>query len=95
MEENRIPETISYYAHEAEVMRHERDKKRLWIVLIVSLVVTAITNLGWVWYLNQYDFESTVTIDSKDGGNANYLGGNGDIVNGEDSRKTGESSQEQ
>lgn len=40
-------------------------------------------------YLSQYDyFSETVTVDSADGGNANYIGNDGDIYNGEgDSQK--------
>ena len=38
MEENR-PETISYFAHEAEVMRQEKYIKKLWIALLVAIFV--------------------------------------------------------
>ena len=94
MDNNNTPETISYYAHEAEVMRQEAGKKKLWIVLIIAIVLIFASNMAWLWVFNQYDYESTVTVDSKDGGNANYLGGNGDIVNGEDSREASTEAQE-
>jgi hypothetical protein len=39
--------------------------------------------LAW----NSYDYTSEeVIIDSQDGGNANYIGNDGDIINGEDNR---------
>lgn len=50
----------------------ERAIKRLWIALIVALAVIAITNIGWLIYIGQYDFES---VDySQDGQGVNIIG---------------------
>lgn len=48
------------------------------IILIVGLVVS---NGVWIWYINQFDFNSeTTTLDGN--GVNNYIGNNGDINNG-------------
>lgn len=60
--------------------------KKLWTVILTLIVLLFASNIVWIWYINQYDFSSeTITVeqDSTDGGNANYIGGNGDIANGE------------
>ena len=68
-----------------------RVNKRLFISLILVIILWFSTILGFVIYLNQYDFTSetvttqneTITVDSGDGGTANYIGNNGDITYGE------------
>lgn len=82
--------TVPYIVHEGEMARMERQLKRLWIVLIVAIALLAITNIAWLWYINQYDFESYgVELSTEGGGNANFIGSDGDIYNG-----TSESPQE-
>lgn len=59
--------------------------------MILVIILWFSTILGFVIYLNQYDFTSetvttqneTITVDSGDGGTANYIGNNGDITYGE------------
>ena len=43
-----------------------------------------LTNALWLIAWNSYDYvdEYTVDVDADDGGNANYIGNNGDIYNG-------------
>lgn len=60
--------------------------KKLWILILTLCVLLFASNVIWVWYINQYDFSSeTITVeqDGGDGGNANYIGGDGEIANGE------------
>ena len=60
--------------------------KKLWILILTLIILLFASNAIWIRYINQYDFSSeTVTVeqDSTDGGNANYIAGNGDIANGE------------
>lgn len=55
------------------------------IVVVVCLWVASLAGTigGFLWYLNQYDFISEeVSIDTVGGGNANYIGQDGDIYNG-------------
>ncbi len=57
--------------------------KKQWILIIVLIVLLAATNVYHIYQWSQYD---TITVDSNDGGNANYIGNDGDVNNyGEDS----------
>ena len=76
--------TNPYFAHESAMTRAERHIKRMWIALIVCIMLIFASNALWLWVWNSYDFYTEeVVIDSRDGGNANYIGQNGDIYNGE------------
>lgn len=82
MEQMQVP----YIVHEASVARMERTNKRLLIGLVIVVVLMFLTNLCWLWMWNQYDYvssEDTVTLETRDG-TANYIGNDGDIINGED-----------
>ena len=66
--------------------RNERNIKRLIIALIVSIAAIFASNAAWLYAWCQYDYsseETVIEIDSTDGGNANYIGNDGDIYNGE------------
>lgn len=70
------PENVPYIVHEAEMARQERHIKRLWIALIVAITACVIITGGFLWYLNQYDFESYDY--QQDGQGVNIIGdGNG------------------
>lgn len=69
---------IPYFAHEAEVMRQEKHMKRLWIALVISILCILISNLVWIWYINQYDF---VSYD-QDGEGVNIIGDSNEVENG-------------
>lgn len=58
------------------------QNKRLVIALFVVLGLWTLTIGGFIWYLYQYDF-TTYEIASDGGGNANYIGNDGDIYNGQ------------
>lgn len=78
---------IPFIVYEATMTRMERHIKRLWVALIVAIVLIFISNIAWLAYINQYDFES-YEISTDGGGNANYIGNDGDIYNGKsDSQK--------
>lgn len=81
-------ENIPRIVYEDTMARFERIIKRLIILLAVSLLLLFGSNLAWLHMWNQYDY-SDVTVDSNDGGNANYIGASGVINNGESgSQKT-------
>ena len=80
--EGATPENVPYIVYESERARSERHIKRMWIALIVLVAMIFATNAVWLWAWTRYDYE-TVTVDSADGGNANYIGNDGDIYNGE------------
>lgn len=79
--ENKVP----YAAYEGLQVRHERTVKRLIIAIIVTVILMFASNMAWLYAWQSYDYESeetAVIVDSKDGGNANYIGNDGDITNG-------------
>ena len=69
-------------AQTPKVARLERVIKRLWVLAIVLIVLLAASNAAWIWYESQYQtIETTITQENADG-YKNYIGNNGDIVNG-------------
>ena len=81
MEEHRDLLLAKYEHSEA---RLERIIKRLIVMVIFSIAALFLSNALWLYEWSQYDY-SGVTVDSSDGGNANYLeaGLSGTINNGE------------
>ena len=76
---------IPFAALEAALARQERQIKRMWIALIVSIALMFFTNMIWVGVFSSYDYSSEEIIveqDAQDGGNNNYIGNDGDINNG-------------
>ena len=76
-------EKIPYIVYESAQTRSERIIKRLILILIVVTAMLFVSNIIWIYEWTQYDYESgeEVTIDGGDGGNANYIGNNGEIRN--------------
>ena len=55
--------------------------RQFWIIIIL-IVGLIVSNGIWIWYINQFDFNSeTTTLDGN--GVNNYIGNNGDINNGD------------
>ena len=78
-------ENVPYIVHESSMARMERQIKRLWIALIASVCLLFASNAAWLFAWCQYDYsrdEIVVEQDAQDGGNANYIVNDGDIVNG-------------
>lgn len=76
-------EPVPYFVYEHTMARFERTIKRLIIVIIVSIIALFASNMAWLYEWNSYDY-ADITVDSQDGGNANYLqaGASGAINNG-------------
>lgn len=71
MEDKNIP----YIAFEAEMARHERTIRRLLKALVIAIALIFISNAVWLWFFNQFDFESNmVQLESREDGNASYMG---------------------
>ena len=84
---DKAPASVPYVVHESTVARMERIIKRQWIALIVAICMIVGCNALWLYAWMQYDYtseETVVDVNSADGGNANYIGNDGDIVNGKD-----------
>lgn len=85
MEDRHIP----YIAFESEMARHERTIKRLLVALIAVIIMLFASNVAWLWFFNQFDFQTeTVMFDTEDGGDNSYIGNDGVINNGEDGSST-------
>ena len=82
------PEAVPYIVHESAMARTERGAKRLWTVIILLIVLLVGTNGAWLWYESQFETVTTeITQENADGYN-NYIGNDGDIVNGETDSKS-------
>lgn len=66
----------------SEILSHLiTQNKRIFVVLVATLIMLLVSNLAWLYAFNQYDFQS-YELNSEDGGNANFIGNDGDITNG-------------
>ena len=81
------------------IAEHEKDQnrlmdiiKRLIAVIVILIVLLVGSNVGWLIYNSQFEVveetktETNITQDNESGYN-NYIGNNGDIVNGETDNK--------
>ena len=76
---------IPFAAHKSAMARAERHIKSLVWVIVLLIVLLVGTNAGWLIYQSQFktveETTTTITQDNSDGYN-NYIGNDGDIVNG-------------
>ena len=89
--ENMTKVTMSSADWQRNEQRHERREKRLVWVIVLLIVLLVGSNCAWLWYENQFEVveettETIITQDNADGYN-NYIGNDGDIVNGETDNK--------
>ena len=86
------PANVPYIVYESAMARSERHTRRLIVALVIAIVLIVASNMAWLWAWMQYDYtseETVVDVDSGENGNANYIGNNGDIINGpSDSNET-------
>ena len=82
---NSTPASVPYVVHEGAMARAERHTKALIWVIVLLIVLLVGSNGAWLWYENQLEVveetTTTITQDNADGYN-NYIGNDGDIVNG-------------
>lgn len=79
------------------IAQHEKDRGGLmsiikWLIIsnLIMLVLFIGSNLAWIIYENQFEDVTTteeIIVDAEDNGNANYIGQDGNIYNGEDKNK--------
>lgn len=62
--------TVPYIVYEGAMTRAERRERRLVKALITAIVAAVLIAVGFLLYLNQYDFESYV----QDGTGVNVMG---------------------
>lgn len=77
---------MSRYAFERMQAKEEKESNTKNKIIILLIILLVVTNGMWLWERNQYDYEDTyeVGLDTGEGGDANYIGNNGDISYGED-----------
>ena len=81
------PESVPYIVHEASMARMERQIKRLWIALIVSVCLLFAGNAAWLYCWIQYDYSSETEeyIYQQDGEGTNIIGDSNEVNNGAES----------
>ena len=79
-----VAENVPYIVHEASMARMERQIKRLLVVALILIFLLVGTNCAWLYYESQWEtVESWEITQENDCGYNNYIGNDGDIVNGE------------
>lgn len=77
MDGNRTPD-VPYIVHEGAMARADRDKKRLWIVILILIAALIACNVGWIAFESQ--FETICWEQDGDGLNNMNTGEQGDVV---------------
>ena len=84
VKETHAPESVPYIVHESEMALAERTAKRLWITILTLIFLLVGSNCLWLYYESQWGtVESWEITQENEGGYNNYIGNDGDIVNGE------------
>ena len=79
--EAHAPESVPYIVHESSMARMERQVKRGWIALIVSVCLLFASNAAWLYAWCQYDYSSRETIYQQDGEGTNIIGDSNEVDN--------------
>jgi hypothetical protein len=83
--ENKDNIVISKYAFERMQAKDEMNDRWRNIIIIILIILLVVTNAMWLVAWNQYDYvDGYVEIDTGEGGDANYIGNDGDISYGTD-----------
>lgn len=61
----------------------KKQNKRIMRIVYALIIAICVVTASFLIYMYEYDF-SSYEITSNDGGNANYIGNDGDIYNGND-----------
>ena len=85
MNEEKDLKSVPYVVYESAPARSERTIKRLILVLVIVTTMLFASNMIWLHEWTQYDYTDTSEeiLLHNDGGNANYIGNDGDITNGD------------
>lgn len=68
------------------VRGNEAALKAFKLIIILLLAALIGTNMAWLYVFQSYDYVS-YELEAADGGNANFIGNDGDIHNGESQSK--------
>lgn len=80
------PKNIPFVVYESMTEKADRQNHRLVVVIIILIALLFFTNALWLISWSSYDYVDgySVDVNASDGGNANFIGHNGDIINGSD-----------
>ena len=80
----KLPLTVPFVVYESATEKADRQQRRLVGIIVVLIALLFLTNALWIVAWNNYDYvdDYSVDVDAGDGGNANYIGNDGDIYNG-------------
>ena len=82
--ENNRPDNISYFDHEAQLVRADQNLRKWFLAWAITFAVLVITNVGWIIYEAQYQDVTTVTQEADSNESPVYLNGTGEMnINGE------------
>lgn len=74
---------MSRIAFERMQSKDERNDRWRNIIIILLIILLVLTNAMWLVAWNSYDYvDGYVEIDTGEGGDANYIGDDGDISYG-------------
>ena len=74
---------MSRIAFERMQAKEEKDNRWKNIIIIILIALLALSNAMWLWYESQFEIVADeISVDSGEGGNAFYIGNDGDINNG-------------
>lgn len=79
---------------ELKMQNEIADKHNKRLVKIITILIFLLAGLSF-YHEYQWSQFDTVVVDSKDGGNASYIGGNGDVNNNGKNSSPKEESKEQ
>ena len=81
---DKTPANVPYVVHESAMARAERHSKRLVAIIILLILLLVGSNIGWLVYESSFEEVTTeeIVVDADENGNANYIGNDGDIING-------------
>lgn len=87
---------ISIIALESAMMHLQQANKRLTTITIVALTVMAMMFGAFIYFFTSFEVTTEdVVVDSGNNGNANYIGNDGDIVNGNGTSEENNNPQEE
>lgn len=93
VEEIEKPEGLAMeLLHELKEQNDKADKHNKRLVAIIIILIMIVTGIS-IYHEYKWSSYDAVVVDSKDGGNANYIGRDGDVHNGESSSTQTESKQ--
>lgn len=75
-------DSVSYLVYESSTTRLDRIIKRLVVSLIISILLTFVSNALWLYAWTQYDYVSEESTITQDGRGINIIGDGNEVDDG-------------